>query len=546
MKRFAKTICGLCLSLGFLIAFGQPNHDSGGTLLPEQAAYDVTFYDLTLAINPGNKTISGNIVIHANVLAPIKEFMVDLDDKLKVGMVRQIHEDRMDTLFSKHKDGRLKIFLTEKKQFGESLVVRIDYGGKPLAAEIIPGSWSDGFHWTTTESGEPWIGVVSVLNGADIWWPCKDHPSDEADSMALHITVPESLFVAANGRLRQVEMLENGNRTFDWFISTPINNYAVSLNIAPYKTLTTTYESISGDTIPVSFWVLPEHEMQAKRTFPQLTEHLQFYENLLGPYPFRADKYGVAETPFFGMEHQTIIAYGNDFTNNEYGFDLLHFHELAHEWWANMVTAADWKDWWLHEGFATYMEALYVEELENTQSYHRYMMEMKSSIHNHYPVAPMISQSTRDIYSGEIYVKGAWILHTLRYLIGKEALFQSLRLMAYPEAEMETISNGDQCRFVTSDDFQAIVEEVLGQSLDWFFDLYLRQPKLPTLRVLEVGGQLLLEWETPSDLPFPMPLDLVWEDGTIQRIEMKEGRAEIDLNGGSAPLIDPQGWILKN
>ena len=168
MKMKALIGCNLVFFLGIFFAHAQTDsRNSGGMLIPEQAAYDVTYYELTLNVNPKDSSIRGNLILHADVLAPLNELVVDLDMKMRVGMVREINEGKVDTLKSKHEDGKLKISFLERKQFGESFSVRIDYGGKPLAAQIIPGSWSDGFHWTQTENGDPWIGVVSVLNGAD-------------------------------------------------------------------------------------------------------------------------------------------------------------------------------------------------------------------------------------------------------------------------------------------------------------------------------------------------------------------------------------------
>jgi aminopeptidase N len=281
---------------------------------------------------------------------------------------------------------------------------------------------------------------------------------------------------------------------------------------------------------------------------------LAFYEEYLGPYPFRADKYGVAETPHLGMEHQTIIAYGNDFTLNEHGFDWLHHHELGHEWWGNLVTALDWRDFWLHEGFCSYMQALYAGDLSGPDAYHAAMAPSRPRIRNVKPLAPRESKTEGEMYllppdyvesDGDIYNKGKWVLHTLRYLIGDEAFLRSLRRMAYPSPEMEALTDGRQTRFATTDDFRLIAEEESGRDLDWFFEVYARQPVLPKLIVDRVGNELTIRWDTPNELPFPMPVD-VEVDGTTTRIEMTSGRANLSLSEVSAaPSIDPLNWILK-
>ncbi|MFQ5649510.1 MAG: M1 family metallopeptidase [bacterium] len=523
-------------------------YNSGGTLMPEQAAYDVTFYDLTLFVNPDDSTIQGKLRVEARVLAALDRFVLDLDTLLEVESVKPAAgTNHASALAFERKSGKIWIRLAEAAQPGETLSIEVAYGGRPMVAPVQKGSWSDGFTWTKSKSGEPWLGIISVLNGADIWWPCKDHPSDEPDSMALHITVPEPLTVAANGRMREYERFwKNGKRmhTFHWYISTPVNNYGVTLNIAQYSKIEDSYRSINGEVMPLTFWVMPEDYTKALTLFPQFAQHLRFFERLLGPYPFRADKYGVAQTVYLGMEHQTIISYGSDFRNNKYGFDRLHFHELAHEWFANLVTAPDWSDWWLHEGIASYLEALYAESLHDPAAYHEYIGSFRGRIRNHKPVAPRAAQRTRDIYGGDIYAKGAWILHTLRYLIGKDALVQSLRKLTYPDAAMEYVSDGRQCHFATTDAFQEIVQEVSGKELGWFFEVYFRQAELPRLISSVKGSILTLRWRGPDGLPFPMPVEVHIGD-EIHKVTTEGGQGTIILPKEGRPEIDPQNWILK-
>jgi aminopeptidase N len=522
--------------------------DSGGPLMPEQAAYDVRQYDLNLRIDPKKHFIEGTVTVEVQTLKPLAWLVLDLDNRLEVTATRQwipAPPGSNPPLPFEQRGGKLWIDLGRELPSGQRLVVAIDYHGHPRTAKHPP--WDGGFTWSKTKDGQPWIATAVQEEGADLWWPCKDHPSDKPDSVTLRITVPRPLVVASNGRL--IEVLDNsdGTRTYHWHTSMPISNYNVALNIAPYKTIEGEFKSVGGETVPVTYWVLPENLEQGKKLFPEFLEHLRFYERFLGPYPFRAEKYGVAETPHLGMEHQSIIAYGNHYRGGPHGFDWLHHHELGHEWWGNLVTARDWRHFWLHEGLCTYMQALYAEEREGIMAYHHALYETRKKITNKNAVVPDHAVGMHymsEAVGNDVYYKGAWILHTLRFLIGKEALLTSLRCMAYPTPEWEKRTDGSACRFVTTEDFIQVVEAVSGRKLDWFFNLYLRQPKLPVLVSEIQGPKLILKWETPPGYPFPMPLE-VQAGPEIKRLDMPDGKIELKAVDYPNLLLDPQSWILK-
>ena len=526
--------------------------DSGGPLMPEQAAYDVTHYDLTLAVNPTEQSIKGTLVATARIVSPTEWFVLDLDPPLTVESVNAIEANgKSMPLEFERRGGKIWIAFPLTKQPGETVKVSVSYGGKPRVAPRPP--WVGGFIWAKTATGEPWIATACQNDGADLWWPVKDHPSDEADSIALHITVPEPLIVASNGRFEGVKKNGDGTQTFNWLMTVPMNNYSVALNIAPYRTIEGQFKSMTGETVPVTFWVLPENYAEGQKLFPQIAEHLAFFEKYLGPYPFRADKIGVAQTPHLGMEHSTVTAYGANFRNNAYGFDSLLFHELGHDWWANLVTASDWRDFWLHEGFQSFMDALYAGALKGDDAYRQYLAGQRAHLRNKQAVAPRESRTTVQVYlaapdyvnsDGDIYGKGALILNTLRYLIGDEAFFKALRRMAYPDPKMERVKDGKQFRFATTDDFRHIAEEASGMKLNWFFDVYLRQPALPRLVTETKGNSLTLRWETPNNLPFPMPVE-VQTGGQTRRVEVGQNGASVTVDAGQPPVIDPKGWILK-
>lgn len=513
--------------------------------MKEQAAYDVQHYDLSLRVDPAKKFVSGTGTIEVKVVEPMSWLVLDLDPRLKVKRVRLATASAIGVereVSFEQRGSKLWVFLPASPPAGTRLVAAVDYAGRPRQAVRAP--WDGGFTWSKTKAGKPWIATSVQGEGADLWWPCKDHPSDKPESFTLRIRVPSGLVVAANGRLIEVLKHEDGTQTYHWHTAFPISNYNVALNIAPYETITTNYTSVTGETVPATYWVLPENRAKGEKLLPEMLEHLNFYERLLGPYPFRAEKYGVAETPHLGMEHQSIIAYGNNYTGGPHGYDWLHHHELGHEWWGNLVTAEDWRHFWIHEGLCTYMQALYAEEREGIMAYHHALYENRRKIKNQRAVVPENATGMQNFADSDAYFKGEWVIHMLRYLIGRDQTLMVLRRFAYPTPEMEQITDGSVCRFVSTADFVRHAETISGRELGWFFNLYLNQPKLPKL-VSEVrDDKLLLRWETPKDYPFPMPLEIDM-NGQIERIEMPDGRAELSAARYAKARLDPRMWILK-
>lgn len=534
----------------------QLRYDSGGDLTPELAAYNVTFYDLNLKIDPADSTVSGFVDIHFDVVQPSNQIAVALDPRLEISSVERINTDSSKTNLEIFRSDTSRTFYVEYPatlQPGESEQLRISYNGKPRVAPYPP--WNGGMIWDRTPSGDPWVAVTVQSNGAWLWWPNKDHPSDKADSVAINLTMPEDLVVASNGHLRGESNSQDGWKTWNWFVSTPINNYNVTVNAAPYEIIEETYTSTNGDQFPVKFWVLPENLEEGKELFPQFIDQLRFLEEILGPYPFRADKYGVAHSPHLGMEHQTLIAYGAGFENGALSngiaqFDDLHQHELSHEWWGNLVTVWNWRDFWIHEGIGTYMQPLYSEHLGGKEAYKRSMeyLRMRMADDPQMAVAPRQSMSTQEITQGtrggDIYFKGAWFLHTLRYVVGDDAFFKILRRFAYPTEEMESVTDGSQVRFATTDDLLYLAEDISGQDLDWLFEVYLRQPKLPVLNASRNGNLVTLRWDVPEGLDFPMPIE-VKIDGEIVTLSPDNNRISFEVGQTVEVEADPEDKILK-
>jgi len=526
-------------------------YDSGGVLLPEQAAYDVQHYDLSVRVYPDRQTLSGSVVVTADIASPLAWFVLDLDTRLDVTGTWQLDADDLRTPVELDRRGpRLWLRAPATLQPATTVRFQVVYEGVPRVAPRPP--WDGGLQWEKTPSGADWIATSCQMIGADVWWPVKDHVSDEPTTMNLHIRVPEPLVAASNGRLEDVESHDDDTRTYHWFISNPINTYNVALNIAPYRLIEDEFTSVAGDTFPLQFFVLPEDYDKGLILFEEIKDHLSFYENLLGPYPFRADKYGVAQTPHLGMEHQTIIAYGAGFSNtsmtrgDDLGFDALHHHELAHEWWGNLITNSSWEDMWLHEGFGSYMQPLYSEHLGGEEAYLDAMMRQRRNIGNRKALSPDSTLSSQEIYAGhDIYTKGSWVLHTMRFLMGDESFFQMLRRQAYPDPDMESVTDGSQVRFGTTSDFISLASGFAGQDLEWFFNVYARQPDLPRLETVREGTEVSLRWVVPeSDLPFPMPIEIDI-DGRRERLDMADGTAVVQVAESAVVVVDPDNRVLR-
>lgn len=547
-------------------ASAQAPNDSGLPLLPEQAAFDAIFYSLDLAVDPATRTIDGTLEMNARIVQPTTAIVLDLDAPLAVASVEEVayvvgsgEEIAVPRRFERE-GNRLRIHLGRTAQPGEGPRLRIAYGGTPREAPRPP--WDGGFTWSETADGQPWIAVSCQIQGADLWWPVKDHPSDEPDSVRIALTVPADLRAVSNGVWEGRQENGDGTATETWFVSTPINNYGVSFGIGPYETVEAEYESPAGWRQTVPFFVLPERAADARRQLPGFLDALAFLERTFGPYAWRADGYKVLHTPYLGMEHQTLVAYGADFQDNAYGFDWLHFHELAHEWWANLASAPDWRDFWVHESFASYAEALYAEDLARRAegedaaeaAYLTYLQRSRGGLQNVIPVAPRETRTTQQMYAlpgggsnGDIYSKGAWVLHTLRYLVDDDpAFFNAMRAILYPSEQAEAVTDGRQARFVSTVDVERAFSRAARRDLSGVFEVYLRQPALPRLAVEEGAGEWTLRWVVPEaagDASFDVPVE-VTVDGQAQRVEMSGGAGTVRVPAGAAVEIDPAGRVL--
>jgi len=529
------------LLVGFLVLIGLGGYvqrqmlNSGGPLPPAMAAYDVRHYDLEVTIDPTNEVLSGANSVTVDVLEPVDRFEIHLDDRLDVASVSIDGEPMAFT----HRGGIISVALAAPWSSGSRRRVDIVYSGRPK--EAINAPWIDGFVWSETSSGEPWIGVTSELGGGDIWWPCKDHLSDEPnDGMDIALTVPEGLVGLSNGRPLGKTDNDDGSVTTRWRVGFPINTYCVTVNVGPYLPVEADYHGIDGGLDEtLLFWAIPDSVDDARRMWQKMPQLLEILGGYFGEYPFFNDKLWVAQAPFLGMEHQTLVAYGDRFAVNEYGFDQILVHEIAHEWWGNKITAPQWRDIWLHEGFATYSESLYVLATLGEKRYLEYMNLLRRRVTNQAPVVRKGDLTAYEAITSDAYAKGAWVLHMLRFLVGEEAFFEIVWRFA----------DGDRptaCRFATTDDFTRLVDEVSGLELGWFWERYLYAAPLPEWRMhrtsIDGGDRIELEWDDPG---FEMPLP-VRVGNSRRMVAMPQGQAAFEVDPGTEVAVDPRNEVLAH
>ena len=516
---------------------------SGGQPVPEQAAVDFDKADLKLRIDPAERSLTGDVTLTLRARSALARVVLDLDRNLPIDAI-SVDGAVLTPLQWSNPEGRLFINLPRALAAGEQTVVRVQYHGKPHVAKRAP--WDGGFVWSTTPDGQPWVASAVQGEGCDLFWPCIDHPTGKARLVEEHITVPAPLVAAGNGIALGMDE-KDGWRTYHWRAKNP-STYGISINVAPYQQLSGEYHSRYGNTIALAFWYLPQHEREAKELFKEFTPMLDFFEEVIGPYPFGDEKMGVVETPHKGMEHQTINAYGNEYAKTAYGFDELLQHEFAHEWFGNQLTNSDWDDMWLHEGLGSYMQPLYMQWLRGDQEYFALLMQQRASLLNTAPVVQdkiMTEEDVYDIKRGgpglDIYTKGSLMLHTLRGLIGDDAFFRSIRLLVYGTERPQP--GKLQPRYGSSREFIDIVKRVSGRDLAWFFQVYLYQKDLPELQARREGDQLLLHWKTSGDLPFPMPVE-VRVGKHVVTVPMDGNDGKLTLPAGVSTTLDPHSKIL--
>ena len=451
-----------------------------GFLFEERSCYDVHYYHLKLSVDPKNQFITGYNEIHFNAVRDFDKIQIDLFDNMNIKAI--VFEEREMTYYRELNAVFVEFdTLIRANQNG---FIRMYYDGHPKIA--IKPPWDGGFSWEKDKDGNDWIGVSCQGLGASAWWPNKDHQSDEPDSMLISCQVPAGLRCVANGNLRFHDLRKSTKlyNTFHWFVSYPINNYDVSLNIGNFTHFSDSYVN-SNDTLSLDYYVLPYNLEKAKEHFKQVKPMLSCFESYFGPYPFWDDGFAMVETPYLGMEHQSAIAYGNKYLQGYlgntkftagYDFDYIIIHEAGHEWWGNSITANDIADMWIQEGFCTYSEALYVECMYGYDAMLKYVKNQMSSARNQKPIVGTPNVHKKG--SNDMYAKSSAILHTIRSLIDNDSVwFDILKSMAN-EFKYQTIDGRDILNYINKKS---------GYDFDNFYEQYLYTSKLPELQYKLVG-----------------------------------------------------------
>ena len=514
---------------------------SGGQVAPLQQGLTVEHADLTFAFDFDNKILMGTTTLTLKGEGSRSAFSVDLDRVFTVNSVA-VNGESLAASQYRNVGGELQI--TPYSEVTLPLTVTISYEGQPRIPVRAP--WDGGVMWEKTPEGANWLATAVQGEGCDLFWPCIDQPHGEPNQTDLHIQVPKPLVAASNGVL--VDVTDNGDtRTYHWQTRSAHNTYGIALNIAPYEKLETTYSSIYGNTYPIVYYHLPGNEQQAKILFDEIPTMLTFFERVIGPYPFGNEKVGVAQTPHLGMEHQTINAYGNEYKKDEFGFDWLLQHEFAHEYFGNQVTNDNWDHMWIHEGLGSYMQPLFAQYLSGDVAYMTYLNNQRKGLINTHPIVSNKLMEVEQVYERgvgpalDIYYKGSWIMHTLRNLIGDDAFFSAVRELVYgtdqpKPGNFTTIYRNTQ-------DFIEIVNRRTGKDLSWFFDVYLYQPKLPKLVETRTEDSVTFSWNTPQNLPFPMPLE-VSVNGEVQVLDITSPKT-ITVTPFDVVIADPNSKVLR-
>jgi aminopeptidase N len=479
-----------------------------GSISRSRSWWDVLHYDLHVTFNVPDSSIKGFNKITYKVIQPYTQMQIDLMQPMIMDSV--VYESKR--CFVARDENAYFVSLPTQQRFNEIKNLYVYFHGKPHPAKMPP--WDGGVIWSKDKKGNPWVSIACQGMAAQVWFPNKDHMYDEPDSCSIHITAPKNLVTVSNGRMHSVIMNADETATYNWQVMNPINNYNIIPYIGKYVNFNDTLMGEKG-ILDLSFWVLEDNLARAKKQFVQAKTMLRCFEYWFGPYPFYEDGYKLVEAPFLGMEHQSAIAYGNDFQNGYQGRDLsltgwglkwdfIIVHESGHEWFGNGISAKDVADNWIHEGFTAYSENLYTEYLFGKAAGAEYVIGTRKSVLNDKPII-----SDYDVNAGgsiDLYYKAANMLHTIRQIVADDSLWREA---------LRSMNRIFWHQTVTTKQIETYLASHLRLDLQKTFDQYLRTTQIPVLEYKIKKNKLSYRW-TNCIKGFNMPLHVKTSTGLLK------------------------------
>lgn len=495
-----------------------------GTFNEFRSSYDINYYHLNVKLDIENKFISGSNLFKFTAVNDIKTLQFDLFDHL---VIEKVVYKGSNLPFKREFNAVFVDFPSTIKK-GNSDEFTVFYSGNTIVAKRAP--WDGGFSYAKDKQGKPWVAVSCQGFGASSWWPNKDHQSDEVDSMMISVSVPKGLMNVSNGRLISTDNSDPNYNKYNWFVSYPINNYNVSLNIADYAHFKDSYEGENGN-LTLDYYVLKENLEKAQKQFQANVKPMfKVFEDWFGPYPFYRDGFKLVETPYLGMEHQSAVAYGNKYLNGYLGRDLsgtglgmgwdyIIIHETGHEWFGNNITSKDIADMWIHEGFTQYSEALFVESRDGKEAGAKYIAGVRKNIKNDKPIIGPYGVNKEG--SGDMYPKGSNLIHMTRTIIDDDKKWREILRGLNSEFGLKTSS---------TEDIVGYINQKSGKDFTKMYDQYLNYRNIPILEYKTNAKETEYRW-VANVKDFDMPIRIksgdkyTWIQPTSdwKKISLKKG-----------------------
>jgi aminopeptidase N len=510
-----------------------------GTLTPLRTCYDINYYHLDVKIDIDKKSISGSNEFAFTATQDFTKLQFDLFSNLKVDKV--IYKGEALPFTREYNAVFVTFPKTIKKNSKDKFTVF--YSGNPVIAKNPP--WDGGFIFKKDSAGNPWVSVACQGFGASSWWPNKDHQSDEVDSVLISVSVPKDLQEISNGRLRNIVEKPDGYKQYNWFVSNPINNYDVTFYIGKYAHWQDSFDGEAGK-LSIDYWSLQTDSAKARPHWDaDVKNMLKCFEHWFGPYPWYKDGYKLVQAPHLGMEHQSAVAYGNQFkkgylgrdlsrTGHGLNWDFITVHESGHEWFGNSITAKDIGDMWIHEGFTNYSEVLFVECTENKAAANEYAIGLQKTISNDIPVIGPYGVNKEG--SGDMYPKGANLIQIIRLLINDDEKFRQI---------LRGLNKTFYHQTVTTAQIENYISKESGLKLNKIFDQYLRHSKIPVLEYKFANGELSYRWVADvKDFDMPVKVTITSNTYTLIKPTTKWKTTKVGEGINEATFKnDPQFYI---